>query len=219
MISVIIPTFDEGELSSLISLIQKRAMEKDFEIIVVEGGKRQYALEGVRVFYGSKGRGKQMNLGSKQAKGSVLLFLHADTQLPFHWDFHIQQAMKKGADYGGFLKVFMPNSLFLRLTSLYNNFITSIFKRFLGDNAMFVSVDAFKNVGGYEDVPLFEDVKLSTALKRFQCAVVKEYVQTSSRRFMDNGVILTWLKMQYIRILYYLGVSPFKLYSIYARMK
>jgi len=36
----------------------------------------------VQVISCSRGRGRQMNAGAQQASGDVLLFLHADSQLP-----------------------------------------------------------------------------------------------------------------------------------------
>ena len=40
----------------------------------------------------SKGRGKQMNAGAQRAHGDMLLFLHADSQLPAGYDEAMQSA-------------------------------------------------------------------------------------------------------------------------------
>lgn len=57
------------------------------EVIVADGGSqdataRRAAQAGARVVPSPRGRGRQMNAGAAQAKGDILLFLHADSQLP-----------------------------------------------------------------------------------------------------------------------------------------
>ncbi len=83
-LSIIIPTLNE-ELRIAATLKQIGA---GVEIIVVDGGStdktREIAeqLGGKVIISPSKGRGFQMNLGAKIAKGDILLFLHGDTLLP-----------------------------------------------------------------------------------------------------------------------------------------
>jgi glycosyltransferase involved in cell wall biosynthesis len=56
----------------------------------------------VQVVCCSKGRGRQMNAGAQRANGDMLLFLHADSQLPDGYDEAMQRAwgsaMSKAAD-------------------------------------------------------------------------------------------------------------------------
>lgn len=61
----------------------------NFEIIVVDGGSSDETLAGiqnyenVKLFASDQGRAVQMNYGAKKAEGDILLFLHADTLLPY----------------------------------------------------------------------------------------------------------------------------------------
>src|SRR6202035_457906 len=61
------------------------------ELIVADGGSRDETLTLARPFAdlvltAPRGRAAQMNAGARQAKGDVLLFLHADTRLPAEAD-------------------------------------------------------------------------------------------------------------------------------------
>src|ERR1700752_822712 len=84
-ISVVLPVLNEeqsirGTLQSLIRLTP-------YEIIVVDGDSRDRTLEickefAVDVMHAERGRARQMNYGASRAGGDILLFLHADSQLP-----------------------------------------------------------------------------------------------------------------------------------------
>ncbi|MBM4125608.1 MAG: glycosyltransferase, partial [Nitrospira sp.] len=84
MISVIIPAYNEekalpGTLTALLS------QSGDYEVLVVDGGSTDATCRlvrsepRIRLLTAPKGRASQMNAGAKEAKGGLLLFLHADT--------------------------------------------------------------------------------------------------------------------------------------------
>ena len=94
-ISVIIPTLDE-ERTIMATLAHTASLGFD-ELIVVDGGsldqtpvlvesyrrKAQLPAQSpVRLVTAPCGRARQMNEGAKASGGEILLFLHADTQLP-----------------------------------------------------------------------------------------------------------------------------------------
>ena len=88
-LSIIIPTLNEAErLPRALASAQRLP---DAEIIVVDGGSHDgtpdVAAEfDCRVLMSERGRAVQMNAGAAIASGDVLLFLHADCQLPEHSD-------------------------------------------------------------------------------------------------------------------------------------
>ena len=94
-ISVIIPTLNEER--TIIATLVHTAMLGFDELIVVDGGStdetpalvesyrlstQSSALSPVQWVTAPPGRARQMNEGAKASRGEVLLFLHADTQLP-----------------------------------------------------------------------------------------------------------------------------------------
>jgi hypothetical protein len=88
-----------------------------------------------------------------------------------------------------------------------------------GDQAIFVTYEAFQNVGGFADLPLMEDIALSRKLKR--CSrpyCITTPVVTSGRRWEYHGVLRTIALMWRLRLAYYCGVAPARLALAYGRV-
>ena len=78
-----------------------------------------------------------------------------------------------------------------------------------GDQAIFMTRDAFKAAGGFDDIPLMEDIALSKKLKRLGrplCLAAR--ARTSARRWTENGTIRTIVLMWRLRFAYWLGADP-----------
>jgi len=86
--SIIIPVLHEAErINALIDHIHRLASDNGHEIIVVDGSPEKDTIGAIRskvvIKLGTgKGRARQMNAGATQAKGEIVIFLHADTELP-----------------------------------------------------------------------------------------------------------------------------------------
>ena len=81
---------------------------------------------------------------------------------------------------------------------------------------LFVKKDAFLAQGGYDDIELMEDVALCKRLRRLAEPVVLQHpVMTSSRRWEEQGIARTVLRMWLLRIAYVCGVSPRTLWRYY----
>ena len=78
-----------------------------------------------------------------------------------------------------------------------------------GDQGLFIRRRLFQKLGGFEALPLMEDVALSKRLRLLsRPAIPKAYLLTSSRRWEQRGVWQTVFLMWRLRLLYFLGVSP-----------
>jgi rSAM/selenodomain-associated transferase 2 len=224
-ISVIVPVFNEasgivGFLKSLAS-VQPDALE----IILVDGGSTDQTLALAsphvsQVLQSAKGRALQMNAGATVARGSVLLFLHADTQLPIGALQAIHRVITQGASWGRFDVSINGRSPWLKLVSTLMNWRSRLSGIATGDQAMFVTRAAFNVVGGFAPIALMEDIALSTALKKLSpAACLSHRVVTSGRRWEQHGVLRTIVLMWRLRLAYFLGADPNQLARQYQQTK
>jgi len=123
-----------------------------------------------------------MNAGAAVAGGDVLLFLHADTRLPPAFDAVVDAALADPAVVGGRFDLQLdPGSPFLDLTAALINLRSRLTGIATGDQALFVRRAVFEAMGGFEDIPLMEDVAFTRALRRRgRVARLRQRVTTSS---------------------------------------
>ena len=110
-ISVIVPCIDEAHhIPALLRVLHEAGSRFDgeWEIIFVDGGSTDgtqdlcKAHAGVRIIDASPSRAVQMNVGAKEAKGSILYFVHADTRPPISCFEDILSAVSGEAQMGGY---------------------------------------------------------------------------------------------------------------------
>lgn len=211
---IVMPVLDEGQalgprLKALAPLRDRGA-----ELVVVDGGSTDdtWAVAGAhadRVLLAPRGRGSQMNAGAAGSTADVLLFLHADTALPPAADGLIRRALQQGAQWGRFdLRIDAGHPL-LRLTERLVNLRSRLTGIATGDQAIFIRRETFERLGGFADLPLMEDIELSSRLKRIgRPACIATPVITSGRRWITQGVWRTILLMWQLRARYFGGADP-----------
>ena len=214
LLSIIIPVLNEADTiaARLDALQALRA--RGVEVIVVDGGSTdgsagRAAPFADRVITAPRGRGRQMNAGADQATGEVLLFLHVDTVLPDLAVKRIEEVMEGGALWGRFDVRIEGASIMLPVVAALMNMRSRLTGIATGDQTIFITREAFARVGGFPDIPLMEDIAFSSAMLRIACpACLAEKVTTSGRRWEKHGVWRTILTMWWLRLRFWLGVSP-----------
>jgi rSAM/selenodomain-associated transferase 2 len=220
-LSIIVPMINEAALitESLKALSELRV--RGHEVIVVDGGSQDgtaaLCLDLVdSVIHAPRGRALQMNAGAAQARGEVLLFLHADTALPMHADASLLKALASGADWGRFDVAISGRSLMLPVIATLINWRSRWTGLATGDQAIFVKRDLFEKLGGFPNQLLMEDIELSHRLRNIsKPACLSDKVITSGRRWEARGVWSTILLMWWLRLRYSLGASPDVLAKVY----
>jgi rSAM/selenodomain-associated transferase 2 len=211
-ISVIVPTFNEQE--HLPATLSRVALAPGDELIVVDGGSSDQTVTIAQQFtphvlQSSPGRALQMNRGAQHAHGDILLFLHADTRLPPAALEAVRQAVRAGAIGGAFRLTITPPTLALRLVAWGTNVRARFGQLPYGDQALFMPRAIFEALGGYDDVPFMEDVRLVQALRtRGRLVILPQAVHTSGRRWQRDGVLYTTVRNTVLITLYFCGVPP-----------
>lgn len=224
-VSIVMPVLNEAEVVSDTLAPLQAIRAAGHELIIVDGGSTDDTLEKASALAdmalsSARGRARQMNTGAMQASGDVLLFLHADTRLPVDGiPVLLKELAKSGKVWGRFDVRLSGRHPLLRMVACMMNWRSRITGIATGDQAMFVRREAFQALNGFPDIPLMEDIALSSALQSgFGSPLcLKKQVVTSSRRWEENGILRTILLMWKLRLVYFLGASPERLAQQYTR--
>ncbi len=215
-ISVIVPTSNEAE--RLPQTLRSLKDAEDVETVVVDGGSTDGTPEmagqaGCLVVRTAPRRALQLNAGAQAARGSVLLFLHADTRLPAHFDEHVRRALDQPRVVAGAFRLRIDGPQFaLRLIEWGANFRSRYFQMPYGDQALFLKSDTFRAIGGFPDLPIMDDFEFVRRLRGLgRIAILPSAATTSARRWQTLGPWrTTWINQKVIAG-YYLGVSADRL--------
>ena len=223
-ISVIVPVLDEQDyINSHIGHIREQDFEGTLEIIVVDGDADGQTLEVIEdsdtvKITSSPGRGLQLNAGAAVARGRILLFLHADTQLPPGGLLKIVDVLDDDQYIGGAFDLGIDSKrLFLKFIAARARLRSRLSRIPYGDQAIFVRKSYFEQIGGFKEFPLMEDIELMQRIKRngAKIFILKDRVSTSARRWEAEGVLYTTVRNQFLASMYYLGVNPERLARYY----
>jgi rSAM/selenodomain-associated transferase 2 len=230
-LTVVIPALDEAAIiaATLKALAPLRA--RGTEVIVVDGGSSDATVAlarplADRVIVGPRNRGAAMNAGAALGGGDVFIFLHADTTLPNHADALIGAALAdRSSDrswhtcWGRFDLRIAGRHPLLALVARMINWRSRLTGIASGDQAIFVTREAFWSVGGFADLPLMEDIALSRKLKRLYWPLcIAAPAVTSGRRWDYHGLWHTIVLMWRLRLAYYFGAEPARLALTYGRI-
>ncbi|RJQ45855.1 MAG: glycosyltransferase [Gammaproteobacteria bacterium] len=219
-ISIILPTLNEADgIVDTLHPLQVWRM-RGHEIIMADGGSDDatVTLAGPwvdKVIRSGRGRAVQMNAGARAARSDILLFLHADTQLPPDADALILDALQARA-WGRFDVRLSGAHPLLRVVETLMNWRSRLTGIATGDQALFVRRGLFEKIGGFPQIPLMEDIALCRKLKKYGPPLcLKQRVLTSSRRWEQHGILRTVWLMWRLRLAYALGADPAQLVKSY----
>lgn len=214
-ISVIIPVLNE-ECVLREKVAQFQALrEAGHEIIVVDGDSEDSSMIFAREFADhvlstDRGRAKQMNAGVQVANNDLLLFLHIDTEISMSALEALARLTGSNKNIWGRFDVRISGSHFMfRVIETMMNWRSRITGIATGDQAIFVSKALFDRVNGFTEIPLMEDIEISTRLKKISKPVcMSDMVTTSSRRWEKDGIYRTIWLMWRLRLAFWFGKDP-----------
>ncbi|TVT78184.1 MAG: glycosyltransferase [Denitromonas halophila] len=212
-LSIILPVLNEAAgIASVLAPLQA-LRPAGVELIVVDGGSTDYTAHlatplSDRPVSAPRGRASQMNAGAAMARADRLLFLHADTRLPAGAIPAIHAALDTHL-WGRFDVRIEGTHPMLSVIATMMNWRSRLTGIATGDQAIFVTRKAFKQVGGFVDQPLMEDIAFSRNMKALgRPACLRQRVTTAGRRWEAHGVFRTMVLMWQLRAAYALGADP-----------
>jgi rSAM/selenodomain-associated transferase 2 len=222
-ISVIIPALNEeqGIRRTLGSVLAEGV-----EVIVVDGGSSDATCAvagemGAVVLHSSAGRGVQMNMGAEYAGGEVLLFVHADTELPDQYVRLVEDCLA-GADVvaGAFRLHLAGAGKGLAVIAWGANIRSKWLGLIYGDQGLFMPKEIFSAVGGYPETAIMEDFMMVRQLrKKGRIRLAPGTVKSSGRRWEKHGLWRPFLVNQLIMAGYFLGIPLSFLAKLYGVRK
>lgn len=231
MLSVIIPTLNaEATLPRVLAALVPAAVRGLVgDVIIVDGGSTDATAEiveatGAKFVTAPRGRGPQLQAGAAKAKGTWLLFLHADTVLEAGWDTEVEKFFEHVAD-GRFrspeiaaafrftLDDFSGSARFLERAVALR---CALFKLPYGDQGLIVNRRLYDRIGGFRALPLMEDVDLVRRIGRRRLVMLRSRAVTSPERYLARGYMARMARNTLCLGLYYLHVPPRVIARLYA---
>ncbi|EAR14532.1 TIGR04283 family arsenosugar biosynthesis glycosyltransferase [Robiginitalea biformata] len=227
MISVVIPIHNErNNLSRLIPHLQRIRGDHPVELLPVLSGAtrdgsaevlRELGLEPVRCEATS--RASQMNAGARRARGTTLVFLHADVWPPDEFFRDISRTLSEDYQAGFFSYRFDNPTLLLRI----NGYFTRKDGLFTGggDQCLFIEKQTFEALGGFDpDQVLMEDFEFFRRMKRARTPyrIVHNDMVVSARKYKRNSYLRVNLSNLFLLILFYCGCKPDTLKRLYGKL-
>lgn len=225
-ISVVAPILNEEKI--VIPFLERLALLRGLEIVVVDGGSEDQTLSllkefsnrhSIQIESAPRGRGRQMNAGVKRTTGEILLFLHADSTLSQKGIDSIFEVMEDPVVVGGAFRLKIDSSSsFLKGVAWAANLRSHYLGLPYGDQGIFVRRETFQRLTGYAELPLMEDVDFIRRLRKLgHLVILEEAVLTSPRRWNQEGSVFATLRNLALLALYLLGIPPRRLAKWYSR--
>ena len=223
MISVVIPTLNEaGHLPLTLAALVPAAMDGLVrEVIISDGGSTDGTLEaadeaGAKIVTSVKGRGQQLAAGCALAKGPWLLILHADSRLAVGWETIALSHIRQQADRAGYFKFQLDDPSFIaRVWEMGVALRCRLLALPYGDQGLLISKALYEAAGGFEAVPLMEDVGLVRRLGRKRLRALEGKILTRSERFRKAGYFSRTLSNWSLLLRYLMGTDPARLVKSY----
>lgn len=224
-VSVIVPALHEAAtIGQTLAHILRLAGEEKIQVLVADGDPAGSTLAAVQQLgeprcqglLAPRGRARQMNAAAAQATGQALLFLHADTRLP-DGALDLLTTALRYCPAGAFdLAIDSPRPS-LWLNGLLSSTRSRLTRVPYGDQAHFFRADYFRQLGGYADIPLMEDVEIMRRMARQgdAVAILPARARTSARRWEKEGELRVSLRNWWLMSRYLLGASPHDLVRHY----
>lgn len=224
-ISIIIPTYNEEEnITQLIQYLSENGQNRVVDILIVDGGSTDNTLAAAiaagaqACLSPKKGRAAQMNYGVKQAKGTMLYFVHADSWPPVTYVSDILQALSEGYLLGSYRFKFKSTKLMLRINSYCTRFDRIMCRG--GDQTLYVDRVVFEKLGGYKDDYLIMEEYdfILRARQEYAFKIIPKNVLVSARKYDNNSYLRVNLANLTVFLMYFAGCSPTQMLQTYKKM-
>ena len=222
-LSIIIPVHNDlenGYLKQQISLFKKFPT---LEVLYVDGGSTDGSVEFIQasgfepIISEKSNRAERINLGIEKSSGETILINHPRSILNKEGISFLLNSPPTG--WGAFTHRFDKEHFLLDFTSWYSNEVRLRVREIAYlDHCIFFNKALYRDKQLLPNIEIFEDTALSNNLGLLAGPTLLPYPSiTSSIRFYKNGVFYQSLLNQFMKICWYLRLSPELMNKIYEK--
>jgi rSAM/selenodomain-associated transferase 2 len=215
MISIVVPIRNEAPEAA--EKFRRLVVAGQTELLVADGGgndetTRSFRAVGARIICGSGPRGERLACAARQARGEMLFFLHADSEPPADALEIVANAPARGAAAGAFSLAYRDADRSMRWVAWWANRRTRWLRLPFGDQGIFCAREIYERAGGFQPLPICDDVDLVRRLRRVAALEIRpEKTVTSARRYREHGTLRQVLRNWRVLAGYFAGARPEKL--------
>ena len=217
-LSIVIPALNAARtLGACLERLQGAA-----EIIVVDGGSTEgtqeiAAAQGAKLIATPRGRGVQLRAGAEAARGEWLLFLHADTLLGAGWHEAAERHMAGTPEKAACFRFRLASRAWqARLVERGVAARVRLFGLPYGDQGLLISRSLYDGIGGYQALPLMEDVDIVRRIGRPRLRTLEASAVTSAERWERDGWFSRSARNLACLGLYLGGLGPERINRLYS---
>ena len=221
-VTVVIPTYNsEKTIETTLNSIYKYFNK----IIIVDADSCDLTIQmskkyNIKIIKSLKGRGPQLILGAEHAATDWIFFLHSDTIIKKNNIIDINQFITNTLNNNkaaSFKIKFNTNNIWSNLLSILVNIRSKYLKLPYGDQGLLISKSFYKNIGGYKNIPIMEDVEIIRAIGFRNIKILNSYIITDAARFENQGWIYRPMINLFCLTLYFLGFNINNINKIYKK--
>lgn len=165
-----------------------------------------------------RGRGPQLRAGAERAESDWLLFWHADTLPAGDWTAALTSFMAtaRPGEAGYFRLRLDDRAPAARRVERLANWRCRAFGLPYGDQGLLIRRADYEAIGGYNPLPLMEDVDIVRRIGRANMRELSAEAVTSAGRYQRDGYWFRPMRNLFCLALYLLGVRPERIARLYS---
>lgn len=163
------------------------------EVIIADGGSGDATraiggAAGATVIDAAAGRSKQLRVGAAAARGEWLLFLYPGTALSRDWPERTEAHINTRPGMAAVFRLkYRSDASQARWLERRTNRRTRWTGLSYGDQGLLISRALYDKIGGYQDVPVLEDIVMARSIGKQRLVMLDAEARASAAEFEKHG--------------------------------